>query len=130
MHNVIRANQENESFVYHWLQVKATFDVMSFPASVKASDAISSLLSLTAQVKAFYSSVHVKKLCQKFIEKFLTFFGQKFIEKFLTFCGQEFIEKFLTFFGQKFIEKFLTFCGQKFIEKFLTFCGQSSQKSS
>jgi len=44
---VIWANQKTESFVYHWLRAHATFNFMCFPALVRASDVISSVMSVS-----------------------------------------------------------------------------------
>jgi len=45
-YNVIWANQKTESYVYCWLRALAMFDVMRFPTFVRASDVISSVLSI------------------------------------------------------------------------------------
>jgi len=50
-HNVIRANQQTESFLFRWLRAHATYDVTCLFAFVEASDVIDTTkLSLSSCV--------------------------------------------------------------------------------
>jgi len=54
MHNAIWANQTNKSFVYPWLGAYAMVDIACFPAFVKVSNVISSVVSIRS-----FLTIHV-----------------------------------------------------------------------